>query len=64
MTARYYVLAPATPGAAPTVLHAADRIRDARTLASQLDDRGDLTYQDVRIERRDGSLVEFAGPAR
>lgn len=52
-----------TPGASLTVVASTKTIREARRIAGQYDDRRDLTYQDVMI-RRDGKLVEYAGPAR
>lgn len=59
---KYQVTAPATPGAQPTVIGAADTLSDARRIAKPLRARPDLSGQDVRIERPDGQLVEYAGP--
>ena len=60
----YRVSAPLTPGARPVVAGAAATLADARRLARGFSHRRDLTYQDVRIERPSGSLVEYAGPPR
>lgn len=59
----YIVTAPKTPGATPTGT-AASNLAAARKIARQHRHRRDLAGQDVRIEREDGSLVEYAGPAR
>ena len=63
---RYRVVAPATPGAPPTPATSAgsSRLAEARRIARCFRHRRDLTYQDVRIVRADGSLVEYAGPMR
>ena len=60
---KYFVEAPATPGASPT-RKPARNLADARSIAKTFKDRSDLKRQDVRIELEDGSLVEYAGPAR
>lgn len=61
----YQVTYPTTPGSTPTVQIGARTIREARRHArAEAQARRDLTYQDIRIERRDGRLVEFAGPSR
>lgn len=57
------VIAPATPGARPSVIGTARTIREARKLAKPYQSRKDLTYQDVRIVRG-GKLAEYCGPAR
>lgn len=65
MSARYQVSAPATPGARLTVAAKYATLRDARRYARDAyRSRRDLTWQDVRIERPDGMLVEYAGPPR
>jgi hypothetical protein len=53
-----------TPGAAPCVVSTHSTLREAWTASAEYASRGDLTYQDVRIERTDGTLVEYAGPSR
>lgn len=63
MNAKYTVNAPKTPGAAATAI-AAGTLVEARKIAKQFYGRRDLKRQDVRIERADGTLVEYAGPAR
>jgi hypothetical protein len=59
---RYHVTAPATPGAQPTVIETCATLRDARRAARD-HSRGErwLRGHDVRIERPDGMLVEYAG---
>lgn len=61
---KYYVTFSATPGSRPSAQGAYSTLRDARRRASVTMDRSDLKGQDVRIERPDGSLVEYAGPNR
>lgn len=60
---KYVVTAPKTPGATPSGQPAAT-LAEARKIAATYLDRRDLRGQDVRIERPDGRLVEYAGPAR
>lgn len=60
---KYIVTAPKTPGATPTG-QTANTLADARKIAKSFQDRRDLKGQDVRIERDNGQLVEYAGPAR
>ncbi len=61
---KYNVSAPKTPGATPSVIAGADTLRAARREAKAFRaGRRDLHRQDVRIEREDGSLVEYAGGA-
>lgn len=60
---KYNVSAPKTPGASPSNLPAST-LREARSIAKTFRDRRDLCGQDVRIERPDGTLVEYAGPSR
>lgn len=61
----YVVTAPSTPGATPTTQATCGTLREARREARSLScDRADLAGQDVRIERADGSLVEYAGTGR
>lgn len=61
----YTITMPKTPGAQPVAVATATKLADARKQAKSLSrDRRDLKGQDVRIERTDGSLVEYAGPAR
>lgn len=60
---KYNVSAPKTPGSAHSITHATT-LADARKIAKQFSSRADLKRQDVRIERADGTLVEYAGPAR
>lgn len=62
--AKYVITAPSTPGAQPTVQGEFATLRTARAAAQKLSGRRDLKGQDVRIERPDGQLVEYAGPAR
>lgn len=59
----YLMSAPSTPGARPTHSYVSD-LAAARARAASCDERRDLRYTDVRIERLDGSLVEYAGPSR
>ena len=59
---KYAVTAPTTPGADPSRTPAAT-LAEARMIARQYRHRRDLRGQDVRIERADGQLVEYAGPA-
>jgi hypothetical protein len=61
---KYQVTAPVTPGSKPTGVGFADTLRGARALSKPFKSRRDLRGQDVRIERADGQLVEYAGPAR
>ncbi len=63
---KYTVTYPATPGAARHTRHSKHRLLgSARKAADDAGrDRRDLTWQDIRIERVDGTLVEYAGPAR
>lgn len=64
-TKGYVISMPATPGATPREVARPQTLREARVIARKLShDRRDLVGQDVRIERHDGSLVEYAGPAR
>ena len=63
MTTTLEVIAPATPGARPSVIGTARNIREARKLAKPYQSRKDLTYQDVRIAKG-GRHVEYCGPAR
>lgn len=60
---KYNVSAPKTPGATPSN-HPAASMAQARKIAKTFANRPDLKGQDVRIERADGQLVEYAGPAR
>ena len=61
----YQIRYPRTPGSDPSVNGYADCIGDARRLAiAYTADRKDLRYHDVRIERLDGRLQEYAGPYR
>ncbi len=65
MTKTYHVTAPSTPGSRPVVQATTQSLLDARRIArADYGHRRDLTYQDVRIERQDGRLVAYAGPAR
>jgi len=58
----YTLTAPATPGATPTVASTHSTLESARAAARTLSrGRPDLRGQDVRIDREDGSLVEYAG---
>jgi hypothetical protein len=62
MTTKYVITAPAVPGAAPTRVGTAETLADARKRAREFSRRRrDLRGQDVRIERPDGQLVEYAG---
>jgi hypothetical protein len=59
----YQIRYPRTPGSEPSVNGYADCIRDARSHAIVYTaSRRDLRYRDVRIERLDGRLQEYAGP--
>ena len=60
------VWAPATPGAASTMVFACDTLKEARGYAtSRFARRGDLRGQDVEIRLgRDGKRIGFAGPSR
>ncbi len=61
---KYHVSAPKNPGAVPSVIASSTTLRDARREAKAFTrGRRDLRGQDVRIERADGSLVEYAGGA-
>ena len=60
----YQIRTRTTPGATPTVVAETKTLAGARKIARTYRDRRDLTGQDVRIERADGSLVEYAGPTR
>lgn len=61
---RYTVVAPATPGARPTVVGKAGTLKAARAIAVE-SWRADLVAHDVRIELGDtGQLVEYYGPTR
>lgn len=65
MTMTYEITAPKTPGATPSVVATATTLSAARKSARYFSrDRRDLSGQDVRINRPDGSLVEYAGPTR
>ena len=58
---RYIVTAPATPGATPTS-QPAPTLAQARKIARDISrGRHWMRGQDVRIERLDGTLVEYAG---
>lgn len=59
---KYIVTAPATPGATPSVVSTHATLTAARKSAVGFSrGRRDLRGQDVRIERPDGALVEYAG---
>ena len=60
------VWAPATPGAASTMVFSCDTIAEAREYtARRFARRGDLRGQDVEIRKGiDGKRIEFAGPCR
>lgn len=61
----YVLTAPTTPGAQPSHQGSYSNLRLARAAAKKrFAGRRDLVGQDVRIERADGQLVEYAGPAR
>jgi len=63
--AKYNISYPLTPGAAPSIAEQNVSLREARKIAAHVAARRrDLTYQDIRLERADGTLVEYAGPAR
>jgi hypothetical protein len=63
VSARYRVVAPPTPGGAPRQGPPVT-LREARVIGRSYAIRADLTYQDVRIERINGDLYEYAGPCR
>jgi hypothetical protein len=59
------VWAPATPGAAETIVGTAETIAEARTIAARYDHRRDLRMSDVVIRLgRDGKRIESCGPCR
>ncbi len=74
----YQIKAPATPGATPSTFGPYKTLAAARKEARRWEVRGDLTVQDVRIERlvgrplgsrdvpdgRPTQFVEYAGPCR
>lgn len=60
----YQISYPRTPGGAQIVQQRGLTLRQVRAHARLCARRRDLTLQDVRIERPDGSLVEYAGPCR
>jgi len=61
----YNLISRLTPGAKMMIVSGARNLRAVRKDAkTNYGDRADLTYQDVRIERQDGTLVEYAGPCR
>lgn len=60
---KYTVTAPKTPGALATS-QSANTLAQARAIAKELAGARYLTHQDVRIDRADGHLVEYAGPCR
>jgi hypothetical protein len=60
---KYFVAVPESPGSVATRLPAST-LADARRIARRYRERRDLKGQDVRIERADGRLLEYAGPAR
>ena len=64
--ATYQVRLPETPGSQPRVAARGLTLAQARRECDSYDiqERRDLTYQDVRIERADGRLYEYAGPMR
>lgn len=56
------ILAPKTPGAAPTLVWRGNSVAEAREVAErEYGHRRDLTWQDVRIMVGD-HRVEYAGP--
>lgn len=61
---KYVVTAPKSPGAQPSAVAECATIAEARRAARPFASRKDLSGQDVRIERPDGMLVEYAGPSR
>jgi hypothetical protein len=61
---RYRVTAPSTPGAVATEQARCVTLVAARRAAKRFAQRKDLNNCDVRIERADGVLVEYAGPNR
>ena len=64
-TGRYSLCYSHVPGARPLVQSRHDTLREARRAAALIRrQRPDLTYPDVRIDRADGSVVEYAGPTR
>lgn len=63
MNAKYNVTAPKTAGAPPVVIGTYRTLKEARRIASCIQ-HNYLTYQDVRINRIDGALKEYAGPMR
>lgn len=61
---KYAVSTRMTPGSAMMVVSGHHTLTEARKAAREYRNRKDLTWQDVRIERADGSLVAYAGPCR
>lgn len=60
----YQIQTRTTPGATPSIVASTKTLAEARKVARTYSDRRDLTNQDVRIQREDGQLVEYAGPNR
>lgn len=61
----YQVSMPTHPGARSVTLGPYSTLAEARRVAkTRSSGRRDLVGQDVRIERTDGQLVEYTGPAR
>lgn len=61
----YQICAPRVPGAQPETYPVDGTLAEVRELATErYGARRDLLRLNVRIERRDGQLVEYAGPPR
>lgn len=59
------VWAPATPGAAPSIVGTCDSVETARQIAERFDSRRDLCMQDVFIrDAASNKIIERCGPAR
>lgn len=62
---RYNIMVASTPGATPQLIVYGVPLVTARKKAKHIaSKRLDLTYQDIRIDNQDGTLREYAGPAR
>jgi hypothetical protein len=60
----FYVVAPLTPGAAPSPTGHYETLEQARSAAARFADRKDLRMQDVSIRRCTDMHVEHVGPCR
>jgi hypothetical protein len=61
----YTIEAPRVPGLQPSKISEHETLSAARKAAKEFSaNRPDLKRHDVRIDRPDGHLVEYAGPTR